>query len=239
MKNVFISICARGGSKGVPGKNIKELNGKPLIAYSIEFANRLKSHFNIQIGLSTDSEDIIRVAKEFGLNTDYKRPDKLASDSAGKIDAISELYKYHTNKGFNADYVLDLDVSSPLRSLKDVLSAFQMMIDNPETFNLFSCNNAHKNPYFNMVEEGEDGHVSICKKLPNTIKSRQEAPKVFELNASFYIYTKAFFEAGYQTVFTPKSRAYVMDHICFDIDEDIDFEFMEFLLKKGELNSII
>ena len=89
MKNLLITICARGGSKGIPGKNIKPLNGKPLIGYSIDLAKQVQSEYgNVTIALSTDSEEIICVAAKCGLYTDYKRPDYLASDTVGKIDAI-------------------------------------------------------------------------------------------------------------------------------------------------------
>lgn len=90
-KKLFISICARGGSKGVPNKNIKKLDGKPLIAYSIILSNKLKQYFDVKLGLSTDDLKIKEVAQDFGLVTDYIRPNLLASDSAGKLDVIKAL----------------------------------------------------------------------------------------------------------------------------------------------------
>ena len=85
--NILVTICARGGSKGIPGKNIKPINGLPLIGYTINVANQFKEHFkSVEIALSTDSEEIISVAESCGLKSDYRRPDYLANDTIGKID---------------------------------------------------------------------------------------------------------------------------------------------------------
>lgn len=235
-KKLLVSICARGGSKGVPNKNIKVINGKPLIAYSIDAANRLTDYFDIKIGLSTDDFKIKEVAESLGVKTDYMRPDYLATDTAGKLDAIKDLYEYHRDQGFDADYVLDLDVSSPLRTHEDLLNAFKLFEEDSELINTFSVNTAHKNPYFNMVELKQDGYVELSKKLPGLVKSRQQAPQVFEMNASFYYFRKDYFQNNYHGVFTPKTKAFVMDHMCFDIDEPLDFEFMDFLLSNNKLN---
>lgn len=126
MNNLLITICARGGSKGIPGKNIKLLNGKPLISYSIDVAKQIQSKFhNVEIALSTDSEDIINVAKTYGLFTDYIRPDFLANDTVGKIDAIKDILEYSEKKNqVKYEYTLDLDVTSPLRNLQDIENAY-------------------------------------------------------------------------------------------------------------------
>ena len=238
---LLITICARGGSKGIPGKNIKLLNGKPLISYSIDVANKFKKHFSnieIDIDLSTDSEEIKSVANNFGLSTKYTRPQILASDSAGKLDAILDLTRFnqiHNNCEY--DFVLDLDVSSPLRSLSDLVDAFNDF-KYSNALNLFSVNKAHKNPYFNMVEMDESGYYNTCKDLGVNVLSRQAAPSVYELNASFYFFKREFIINGYKTVYSGKSTIYEMNHLCFDLDEVIDFEFMEYLFvnKKFDFN---
>nr|MCY2672745.1 hypothetical protein [Bacteroides fragilis] len=104
---ILITICARGGSKGIPGKNIKPLNGQPLIGYSIAVAKEFQSVFEgTDIMLSTDSEEIIRVAGVYGLKSDYKRPEYLANDTVGKIDAIKDLVLYSESKqGQTYDYI--------------------------------------------------------------------------------------------------------------------------------------
>lgn len=236
--SILISICARGGSKGIPGKNIKTLNGKPLIAYSIEIANQIKSHYtNVNIGLSTDSEEIINVAKSYGLLTDYKRPDFLASDTAGKIDAIKDLLFYTEDKKQTVyDYILDLDVTSPLRNLQDIEKAFEIIKTDSNALNLFSVSEAGRNPYFNIVEQKENGYFSQVKKFKGELFTRQSAPKVYDMNASFYIYRREFFDLSYKSAITDRSLIYKVPHICFDLDHPIDFEIISYLIENDKLD---
>lgn len=233
---ILITICARGGSKGIPGKNIKLLNGVHLIAYTIQVANRFAELYEADIVLSTDDEEIKRVAVSYGLSTDYQRPDTLATDTAGKIDTIKDVLLYQEKiKIIQYDYVLDLDVTSPLRTLEDLISAFDLIQKNDKAYNLFSVNIAARNPYFNMVEQKESGYYQLVAKLGD-VMTRQSAPKVYDLNASFYIYRRAFFSMNYKTVFTDASLIYTMPHICFDLDHIIDFDFLEYLLANQKLN---
>jgi CMP-N-acetylneuraminic acid synthetase len=234
--NILITICARGGSRGVPGKNIKELNGKPLIAYTIDIAKIFLSEFNGDIELSTDDDKILEIAEKFGLNTHYKRPQKLATDSAGKISAIKHLFEYkELKKNKRYDLILDLDVTSPLRTVSDLKLALEKLRSKDEALNIFSVNPAERNPYFNMVEERGDGFVDLVKK-GKKIKARQDAPRVYDMNASFYFFKRSFFEQSYSTSVTHYSLAYIMPHICFDIDRPLDFKFMDFLLSKNLLD---
>ena len=159
--NILITLCARGGSKGIPGKNIKLIAGKSLIAYSIDLTNKLKAKWNAKVALSTDDSEIKVVAAAHGVLTEYVRPDYLATDVAGKIDTIRDLLLYEESLvDYKYDFVLDLDVTSPLRTLEDVEKALELMIANSEAKNLFSVNNAARNPYFNMVEENGNGFYS-------------------------------------------------------------------------------
>lgn len=235
--SILITLCARGGSKGIPRKNIKELCGRPLIDYSIRFANWVKNRYSdVVIELSTDDKEIIDVAKRLGLDTTYIRPFELASDTAGKVDVIRDILSFSEDRlKSNFDYVLDLDISSPLRTTTDVEQAFESMQKNKDALTLFSVNKAHKNPYFNMVEQNKNGFYETSKKQDTTTLSRQMAPNVYELNASFYIYRRAFFETDLKGVITDRSLIYDMDHICFDLDVPIDFEFMEYLLSNNKL----
>lgn len=233
---VLITICARGGSKGIPGKNIRKLNNKPLIYYTLEVATKFSEHYSTDIQLSTDDDEISEVVRSFGYSTAYKRPAEMASDTAGKIDAIRDAWKYAENyyqKEY--DYVLDLDVTSPMRNVDDLLNAFQIIQANPLALNLFSVNTANRNPYFNMVEESDSGFVKLVKGDAK-IKSRQEAPKVYDMNASFYFYRRRFFDGTYSTSITDNSMIYVMNHICFDLDHPIDFTLMELLLQNNLLD---
>lgn len=233
---VLITICARGGSKGIPGKNIKALNGIPLIAYTIQIAKRFAEKFEGTIVVSTDDTAIKSVAADYGIISDYIRPEELSGDAVGKIDTIQDVFSYCQNKSeVPFDYILDLDVTSPLRTLEDLENAFAVLKNDENAFNLFSVNDAARNPYFNMVEQKSNNYYHLVKSA-ETVLSRQAAPKVFDLNASFYFYRAEFFAKGFKTVFTEKSLIYPMPHICFDLDHLIDFEFLDFLLSNSKLN---
>ena len=233
-ESVLVMICARGGSKGIPGKNIKPLNGKPLIAYSIDLAKKLEEFFNVSIALSTDSDKIKLVAKEFCfIETEYIRPNYLANDKAGKLDVFYDIYNFHKTKGNKYDYVLDLDVSSPLRTQEDLNLAFKKLIDNHDAINVFSVSEAKRNPYFNMVELNDEGYCQLVKK--SFAKTRQSSPEVFDMNASFYFYKRVFFEKNYKSAITNKSLHYLMNHTCFDLDDPLDFQIMEFLISQNKL----
>jgi len=236
--DILITICARGGSKGIPGKNIKLIAGKPLMVYTIEQAKKLSAKLGATITLSTDDKIIKKIADEHGLYTDYMRPDYLASDSAGKIEVIEDVLKYEESKAKKRfDFVLDLDVTSPLRSIKDLVDSFNLILKNPKAYNLFSVNLAERNPYFNMVEKNVEGYFELVKTNSNDpVMTRQSAPEVYDLNASFYWYRRSFFELEVKSVFTKKSLVFVMNHICFDLDRPIDFLFMEYLLKNRKLD---
>lgn len=238
MNNILITICARGGSKGIPGKNIKLINGKPLISYSIDIAKKIQSkHEKVTIALSTDSEEIIRVAKTCGLYTDYKRPDYLANDTVGKIDAIKDILEHYENKSHDKyEYILDLDVTSPLRNYDDIKNAFTIINSDPNALNLFSVSEAGRSPYFNMVEKKENGYFALVKKTQGDIFTRQSSPKVYDMNASFYIYRRDFFDFCYKVAITDRSLVYIMPHICFDLDQLSDFEIIAFLIENNKLN---
>jgi CMP-N-acetylneuraminic acid synthetase len=236
--NILITICARGGSKGIPGKNIKLINGKPLIDYTIKVANLFKDKFNCKISLSTDDDKIKEVAVKSGLYTNYIRPKYLATDTVGKIDTLKDLLLYEeTLVDYRYDFILDLDVTSPLRTLEDLEKALEILITNKDAKNLFSVNQAARNPYFNMVEKKSSGFYTLVKTNSDvSVMTRQSAPLVFDLNASFYWYKRSFFDLNEKSAITDKSLIYEMKHVCFDLDHQIDFDFMEYLLINNKLD---
>ena len=234
---ILVSICARGGSKGVAGKNIKEVQGLPLIAYSIRQAQKFAETVGADLTLSTDSDEIRSAAAQHGLTTDYVRSDALADDTTGKIAVMKDVLLWeeqHRNKQY--DYLLDLDVTSPLRTQEDLHAGLALLEADPNALNLFSVNDAYRSPYYNMVEPGDDGYVHLSKKPDNPILSRQTSPKVYHLNASFYFFRRAFFDEGHTTPITDRSLVYVMPHKCFDLDDELDFDFLEFLLSNDKLD---
>jgi len=229
----LITICARGGSKGIPGKNIRLMNNRPLIDYTIEIANAFAQKVGGDIALSTDDEEIKQIAETFGLRTQYQRPNHLATDGTGKLQVIDDLLVYEeSRKKIKYDYILDLDVSSPLRNLSDLTAAFELISNDLKALNLFSVNPANRNPYFNMVERQINGYYGLIKK--GNFLTRQSSPEVYDLNASFYFFKREFFEGDYLTI-NDRSMIYIMPHICFDLDHPIDFDFMEYLLNNNKL----
>jgi CMP-N-acetylneuraminic acid synthetase len=229
--NILLTICARGGSKGIPGKNIKPLNGIPLIGYSIKTGLAFADKHNADFALSTDSIEIKSVAAEFGLESDYVRPAEMATDKAGKIGAIADIWLYQEKKtGKNYDFIIDMDVTSPLRTADDIERALEQLKAHPDALNIFSVSPASRNPYFNMVEEIEGSPFVRVVKAGSIVKSRQQAPVVYDMNASFYVFRRKFFEENHEISTTDRSLAYVVPHMCFDLDEPYDFTIMEILM---------
>ena len=232
---ILITICARGGSKGIPGKNIKPINGIPLISYTINTAKNFSTIYESEIAISTDDLKISEICKLMGIETNYKRPLILSTDIAGKIDTIFDLLLFQEKlSNYKYDYILDLDVTSPLRTVDDLCEAFELINNNEDALNIFSVNKANKNPYFNMVEQKQDGFFELSKK--GNFLTRQSAKPVFELNASFYFYKRFFFDLDSKNVINNQSLIYEMKHTCFDLDHPIDFEFMSYLIENNKLD---
>lgn len=235
---ILVTICARGGSKGIPGKNIKVINGKPLIDYTINTAIAFSNRFaHVDVVLSTDSDAIKKTVESSGniVDCSYTRPDSLAQDTSGKIDAITDVLAYAESKNKCIyDYILDLDVTSPLRTVDDLQHALNKLIYDKDALNIFSVSPAARNPYFNMVEQAEDGYYKTSK--TGRFLTRQSAPKVYEMNASFYFYTRKFFFLGLYSAITDRSLVYEVPHMCFDLDHPIDFILMSNLLENNQLD---
>ncbi len=228
---LLITVCARGGSKGIADKNVQPVLGVPLIGYTIDHAMKYADKVGADVALSTDGEKIRTIAAEHGLVSQYDRPDDLATDTAGKIAVIRDIVEHEEQgRGKRYDVVLDLDVTSPLRTIKDLDDAYKIFKDDPNALNLFSVNPAHRNPYFNMVEQDTDGYYRLSKIPETPILSRQTAPKVYDLNASFYYYRREFFDLNYKNAYTERSLIFEMPHYCFDIDSQTDFDFLEYQL---------
>ncbi|MCT7525398.1 acylneuraminate cytidylyltransferase family protein [Aliarcobacter cryaerophilus] len=230
MSNILCTICARGGSKGVKNKNIKELNGKPLIAYTIEQAKA--SGLFEHIVISTDSDDIANIAKQYGAEVFFKRSEEMASDTAGKLDVIKDVFKRseeYYNRTF--DYLIDLDATAPLRSVEDIINSFNQFKENNND-NLITAMPGRRSPYFNLVEQDKDGKVYLSKKLDGAVVRRQDAPKSYDMNASIYIWKRdVILNEG--SLFLEKTGLYVMpEERSIDIDNELDFKFVEFLMKE-------
>jgi CMP-N,N'-diacetyllegionaminic acid synthase len=224
------SICARGGSKGVKGKNVRSLHGKPLIAHSIEQAKA--SGLFDAVAVSSDSDIILGVAKEWGVDFLIKRPDELATDRAAKLPVIKHcVAEVERQQGGRFDTLVDLDATSPLRSVADIAGAVALL-EETGVSNVITGAPARRSPYFNLVEVNDRGVVELSKTLKTAIVRRQDAPKCYDMNASIYVWTHDGLFGG-DTVFNHDTRLYVMpEERSIDIDSEMDFKFVEFILSQ-------
>lgn len=227
---VLCIIPARQGSKGLPGKNIKELLGKPLIAYTIEQARHSK--YIDRVIVSTDSNEIADIAKKHGADVPFMRPKEYAADESSIFDVLLHAIDWMENKEkYFFDILVLLHVTSPLRDAKDIDNCIELLVKR-NADNVFSVTPAHRNPYFNMVEVSKDGKVRLVKKGDFVI--RQSAPEVFDMNASIYVWWKDILKEKKATLLK-KSLIYIMPkERSVDIDDAIDFKIAEMLLKDAK-----
>lgn len=226
----IITICARGGSAGVPGKNIRPLCGKPLIGWTIEQA--FDSGVADEVFVSTDSVEIANVARSFGATVPYLRPAELATSTAGKIPVIQHLVDWVEAHQGQVETVVDLDPTSPLRDVSDIQTCFDML--DADTDVVITGYEADKNPYFNMVELKPNGFYERVCQPSNEVLGRQSAPKVFAMNASIYVWYGRSLSSSLWA--SPKIRLHVMPRErSIDIDHPIDFDLVELLMKKKGL----
>ncbi|MBT5050962.1 MAG: acylneuraminate cytidylyltransferase family protein [Rhodospirillaceae bacterium] len=227
------TICARAGSKGVPGKNTRLLLGKPLLAHSILQAQ--ESDLFDAIAVSSESDDILSVAAEWGDVHLIRRPDEMANDTASKLPPIRHAALTVEEKtGVTFDVIVDLDVTSPLRNIDDIKGAVALLEARNVT-NILTGAPARKNPYFNILERGSDGTIGLSKRLPgDRLERRQDTPDCFDANAAVYVWRRDDFVAR-PDVFYGDTLLYEMpEERSHDIDTPLDFEFVEFLMRKRD-----
>ena len=226
------TICARGGSKGVPNKNIRNLLGKPLIAHSILQAK--SSGLFDAITISSDSSQILDVAKEWGADYLIKRPDELATDLSAKMPAIKHcVIETEKLSKYKYDVIVDLDATSPLRNIKDIKGAVELL-EKKGVSNVITGAPARHSPYFNLVEVEESSVARLSKPLTVPIIRRQDSPKCFDMNASIYVWRrKALFEN--ESIFLSDTALYEMpEERSIDIDSELDFEFVTYIMSKKD-----
>lgn len=226
--NILCTICMRKGSKGVKGKNWKKINGKPLMFYTIAQAQKSKIFDNIIV--STDSSKIGNMAKRFANLDWFKRKKRLADSKINKLPVIIDALKY-AEKFYKKKFetIIDLDVSSPLRKVSDIKKSYKLF-KKEKSENLISACNSRRNPYFNIIEK-KGKRINLCKKLKKEPKSRQEAPITYDMNASIYIWKKRALLKN--KIFTKNTSLYLMkENQAFDIDSELDFKVVQFLLAK-------
>jgi CMP-N,N'-diacetyllegionaminic acid synthase len=228
MQTLFI-IPARGGSKGIPGKNLKLFAGKPLLSYSIDLARQLTK--DRDICLSTDDDAIIALAEGMGLALPFRRPYELATDKATTDDVIRHALDFYISIGRTYDNIVLLQPTSPFRQVSHVQEALSLFT--PEIDLVLSVNLAEANPYFVLFEETKDGF--LIKSKTGTFTRRQDCPKVWQANGAVYIYNVQSLLKGIE----PANRRIVKYEMEYeysaDLDTELDWLFAEFLNSKLHL----
>lgn len=236
--NVLFTICGRAGSKGVKNKNIKRMDGIPLINYTlavIKLYEEKHPEVKVSVVLNTDSEALVEQAllqtgvKDIQI---LKRQENLAGDTIAKVDVIKDCY-IQCKEESNYNVVVDLDLTSPLRRLCDVEIAIGQLISRQNADLVFSAVPGRRNPYFNMVEKSGDYYKKICK---SHFTARQQAPAIYELNASIYAYNPKFLESTFDKTILDYNCGIVEmpDYLVLDIDSEEDFELMSYLMNYFE-----
>lgn len=225
------SICfigARGGSKGVPRKNIRKLGKKPLIAYTIESA--LKSNLFEHVIVSTEDTEIANISKKFGAEVPFIRPKKLATDSAGFADVMIHAIDELKNLNYDFDVLVNRDCTVPFIRISDLKNSLKLFEKNkPDA--VYGVYRQHFNPYFNIMEKNPEGFLKLSKRLKIRPKSRQDAPIVYQLNGLFVYDIKKFLK--YKTPILPKSLPFEIPYQCGHmIDTEIEFKLAELMLMK-------
>jgi N-acylneuraminate cytidylyltransferase len=225
---VLTIIPARGGSKGIPHKNIKPLNGTPLIYYTIDCARAICDDEDICV--STDDSEIIKCVEDYGLKVPFVRPAELATDTAGSYEVLLHALDFYEKQGRYYDVVLLLQNTSPFRTSIHVNEALELY--KPEIDMVVSVKETSSNPYYNCFEENDKGFLKISKG-DGLYTRRQDVPKAYEYNGAIYVINPASLKKMPLGKFSKKIK-YVMDDIhSVDLDNMIDWKFAELIIKEG------
>ena len=228
-KRVLAIIPARGGSKGLPGKNIKELCGKPLIAWSIEQA--LKSKYIDNVFVSTDSGDVAKIAQEFSANVPFLRPAELAVDDSPTSDAILHVLGQLSMSGESYDYVALLEPTSPLRKSNDIDAAISMIVQNTDADCLVSVGEVHMEHPMIVKKIDKKGFVASYISNIAKIHRRQQADKSYFPYGVIYISKVPEFKKR-QTFYTEKTIPYYIARWQnYEIDDELDFAIVAQIMK--------
>jgi CMP-N,N'-diacetyllegionaminic acid synthase len=226
LENILVVIPARGGSKGLPGKNYISLAGKPLINYTLDVARELFK--DEQICLSTDSDDILKLADEMNLEVPFVRPMELSTDVSSSRDVILHAIDYYQKfKGIKYDYVCLLQPTSPFRTAKDVLNVIQLWDDDLEM--VISVCETGNNPYYNLFEESTNNLLEKSK--PGRFTRRQDCPKIYKSNGAVYLMKSKSIQKQELFDFMKVKKSLMSKNSSIDIDDIIDLKYSQFLIE--------
>lgn len=189
MKPLYI-VPARGGSKGIPHKNIKLLGGRPLISYTLDVAKQLVSTIGGYILVSTDDAAIAATAEACGVRVEYRRPAELGGDTVGSREVMLDAMDWADAQGIDYDCAVLLQPTSPLRTADDVERSLRAYSDHAGADMVVTVCLSDANPYYNLFETGSDGTLHICKG-DGLLTRRQDAPPVYQYNGAVYVINPA------------------------------------------------
>lgn len=227
--NILFTICGRAGSKGIKNKNLRDFLGYPLPFYTISAIDLYKKrnpNVSCDIVLNTDSNDLVKIFKErLKCQVDIiDRDSSLGLDNTPKVAVISNcLNVMQKIKSVNYDMVVDLDITSPLRTVNDVNNLIKQKTSS-EADVVFSVTDSRRNPYFNMVKKIEKGYERV---IESSFNARQETPEIFDMNASLYAYCPEFLESGKGIFESTCDIIKMLDTAVLDLDHENDFELMQ------------
>lgn len=229
MKTVAF-IFARGGSKGLPGKNIRLLDGKPLIGWAIDQARSVSRIERIIV--STDCFEIAGVAKSYGAEVPFMRPEKLAQDSTPEWLAWQHAMEYlSTVESYHPDAFVSIPATAPLRLPEDIDKCLDVYSDGDADV-VITMTDAHRNPYFNMVKIKEDSTIELVIPSEDAVNRRQDAPSVYDMTTVAYV-AKPSFVMNHDSIFQGRVKAvHIPQERSVDIDTAYDFEWAEWLIRK-------
>lgn len=226
MKTLYL-IPARGGSKGIPHKNIRPLCGLPLIGYSINVARELAD--DADICLSTDDPEIAAVARSMGLEVPFMRPEALATDKSGSYEVMLHALDFYRDRGIDYDCLVLLQPTSPMRTADDVRNALSLYT--PDIDMVVTVKEAASNPYYNCYETDDDGFLHISKG-DGTFTRRQDAPKVWEYNGAVYVINVASLRMMPLGKFTRRRMCPMDAARSVDLDTNLDWLIAEHLMQQ-------
>ncbi|RZD43667.1 MAG: acylneuraminate cytidylyltransferase [Thaumarchaeota archaeon] len=220
-------ICARGGSKGVPNKNIRIISKKPLIAHTITSAinSKLFSH----VVVSTENKNIAQISKKYGAEVPFIRPKNLALDTTPVGDVFIHAIKKLYSLGYEFEIFVNRDCTVPFIKNTDIKKTIDLL-KNKKCDAVYGVYRQHLNPYFNMMEKNKEGYLRLSKKLKKRPKSRQKAPIVFQLNGLFTFDAKKFLNQG-DPIMANALPYEISPESGLMIDTEIEFKMAEVLFK--------
>ena len=226
----LVVIPARGGSKGIPRKNIRPFDGKPLIYYTIDVARAIVSDEDICV--STDDNEIIQMVENYGLHVPFKRPEELATDTAGTYEVLLHALDFYEKRGIYYDALILLQNTSPFRTVEHVKNALKLYTPNVDM--VVSVKECASNPYYNIYEEDDEGYLHVCKGDGNIFR-RRDAPMENEYNGAIYILNVNTLKITHMHKMQKRVK-YVMDErSSFDLDTMTDWMIAEMIKKEWAL----